>query len=137
MTAASEAWAIAAEVRAAAAAGTAAANVTPGEVRAALGEVYDPCSQAWQRPLSLVDLGLVREVTVDEGGHTTILVSLTVPFCVAVATIMQSVERRVAELPGVAAVTVHIDQTTPWSPDLMTERGRRWLARRRLADRTR
>jgi metal-sulfur cluster biosynthetic enzyme len=105
-------------------------------VRAALDDVYDPCSQAWQRPLSLVDLGLVREVDVDDSGHVTVRVSLTVPFCVAVATIMQAVERRVSELPGVATVLVDIDQDTPWSPELMTDEGRRVLERRRSADRS-
>ena len=141
MTGASEAWAIAAEVRAAATQpcgpGGPGGPPTVDQVQQALGQVYDPCSQAWQRPLSLVDMGLVREVDVDRGGHASIRVSLTVPFCVAVATIMQAVERRVSQLPGITAVTVHIDQTTPWSPDLMTELGRRRLARRRLADRTR
>jgi metal-sulfur cluster biosynthetic enzyme len=136
MIGAAEVWSIAAQFRAAAAADAARAEAV-ANVRAALGEVYDPCSQAWQRPLSLVDLGLVREVDVDEAGHVSIRVSLTVPFCVAVATIMQAVERRVAELPGITAVSVHIDQTAPWSPELMTETGRRRLAEHRLADRTR
>lgn len=100
------------------------------EVRAALDTVYDPCSQAWQRPLSLVDLGLVRDVTAVDG-RVTVRIGLTVPFCVAVATIMQSVERRLSELDGVRAVEVTIDQDAPWSPDLMTERGRALLASRR------
>jgi metal-sulfur cluster biosynthetic enzyme len=131
MTGGSEASATSAGVRAG------EAQATADDVWAALGEVYDPCSQAWQRPLSLVDLGLVRAAEVDRDGCADVRVSLTVPFCIAVATIMQAVEHRVSELPGITAVSVHIDQTTPWSQELMTERGRRTLAARRLADRTR
>jgi metal-sulfur cluster biosynthetic enzyme len=97
----------------------------------ALQRVYDPCSQAWGRPLSIVDLGLVRAVEPRPDGSVRVLVSLTVPFCMAVATIMRAVECRVGEVPGVESVDVEIDQDTPWSPDLMTESGRRFLAERR------
>jgi metal-sulfur cluster biosynthetic enzyme len=108
--------------------------VSEPAVRAVLRDVYDPCSQAWQRPLSVVDLGLVRQITTTDTGQVTVRVSLTVPFCIAVATIMQSVERRVSELPGVTDVTVEIDQDTPWSPQRMTDEGRRWLRHRRSVD---
>lgn len=97
----------------------------------ALDEVYDPCSQAWLRPLSLRDLGLVRAVTVGPDGQATVRVSLTVPFCMAVPTIMQAVEVRVGSVPGVTGVSVHIDQDTPWHPGMMSDAGRAVLAARR------
>ena len=103
----------------------------------ALCGVYDPCSQAWSRPLSIYDLGLVRGAEVDDAGHAHVTISLTAPFCMAIATIMQATELRVGELPGITAVTVEIDTTTPWSPDLITEQGRRWLELRRSSDRRR
>lgn len=105
-----------------------------GMVWTALRHAYDPCSQAWGRPLSLVDLGLVREVAVDGDGRVTVRVSLTAPYCLAVATIMQAVERRAGEVPGVTEVSVQIDTDTPWSQELMTGAGRRWLRQRRAAD---
>lgn len=111
-------------------------DVTVAAVQAALNEVYDPCSQAWQRPLSLRDLGLVRAITVERPGRVTVRVSLTAPFCMAVATIMQAVEIRVGAVPGVTDVTVHIDAETPWSPALMSEAGRARLSARRAADLT-
>jgi len=110
---------------------------TAEAVHAALGEVYDPCSQSWQRPMSVRDLGLIRGVTIDGYGHATVRVSLTAPFCTALAVIMRAVEVRVAEVPGVAGVTVDIDAETPWSPALMTDEGRALLAARRAADRSR
>jgi metal-sulfur cluster biosynthetic enzyme len=108
----------------------------PAEVRSALLGVYDPCSHAWNRPLSVVDLGLVRDVAVDLTGTATVRISLTAPFCMAVATIMQAVEQRVGQLPGISSVHVEIDTETTWSTDLMTAQGRRTLADRRAADRT-
>lgn len=103
----------------------------------ALRRVYDPCSQAWSRPMSIYDLGLVRRVDVDQAGLASITISLTSPFCMAVATIMQATEQRVGELPGITGVHVEIDTETPWSQDLMTEHGRRWLATHRAGDRSR
>ena len=100
----------------------------------ALGEVYDPCSQAWNRPLSVRDLGLVRQVTVADGGRVTVRLSLTAPFCTALAVLMKAVEVRVGAVPGVAAVTVDVDAETPWSPALMTDTGRATLAHRRALD---
>jgi metal-sulfur cluster biosynthetic enzyme len=100
----------------------------------ALADVYDPCSQAWQRPLSLPDLGLVRDVAATADGRVTVRISLTVPFCMAVHTIMQSVETRVGAVPGVTAVDVRIDTETPWSPAAMSDAGRAGLQARRAAE---
>jgi len=111
--------------------------MTRAEIDAALREVYDPCSQAWNRPLSIVDLGLVRAVSMHPAGAVTVRLSLTAPFCMAVAVLMQSVEQRLAEVPGVRTVAVDIDTTTPWDEGLMTEHGRRLLTQRRTHDRAR
>lgn len=102
-------------------------TVTESEIMTALSGVYDPCSQSWQRPLSVVDLGLVRGTEVDDNGRATVRLSLTSPFCMALATIMQSVERRVGELPGVTSVAVEVDPSL-WTPDLMSPEGRTLLA---------
>lgn len=104
-------------------------------VRAALCEVYDPCSQSWQRPMSLIDLGLVRDVAVDDDGQATVRISLTAPFCMAVPTIMQSVEQKVGAVPGITAVKVDLDGGTIWRPELMTDKGRELLAAARATDR--
>ncbi|GGL05753.1 metal-sulfur cluster assembly factor [Streptomyces flaveus] len=111
------------------------ARPLPEGVRTALGEVYDPCSQSWQRPMSLVDLGLVREVTVGDDGRATVRISLTAPFCMAVPVIMQSVEAKVGAVEGVTGVTVELDGATLWSPDLMTDKGRDLLSTARTEDR--
>ncbi|HEY3749798.1 MAG TPA: iron-sulfur cluster assembly protein [Pseudonocardiaceae bacterium] len=102
------------------------------DVVAALDRVVDPCSQSWQRPLSIVDLGLIRRVTVDTRCTARIDISLTTPFCLAITVIMQAIEQRVGEVPEITDVDVHVDPTVVWSIDLMTQEGReRLLAHRR------
>ena len=113
------------------------ALVDAAAVEVALREVYDPCGQAWQRPISIWDLGLVRQVALDGEGRITVRVSLTTAFCVGLTTIMRAVETRLGQLPGVTEVTVDIDAETPWTPELMTAAGRAALAARRAADRAR
>jgi metal-sulfur cluster biosynthetic enzyme len=104
-------------------------------VHAALLDVYDPCSQSWQRPMSLVALGRVRDVAGAGDGHATVRVSLTAPFCMAVPVIMQSIEQKVGVVEGVTGVTVELDGATLWSPGLMTEKGRELLSAARAEDR--
>ncbi|WP_367045414.1 metal-sulfur cluster assembly factor [Streptomyces sp. Je 1-332] len=105
------------------------------QVAEALQEVYDPCSQSWQRPMSLVDLGLVRAVEVDDTGRALVRISLTAPFCMAVPVITRSIERKVGEVPGITGVRVELDGATLWRPELMTDRGRELLAAAREGDR--
>lgn len=104
-------------------------------VTAAVGTVQDPGSQAWSRPLRLTDLGLVSAVTVDPAGHAVVTVRLDPGFLMGLPTIMRALERRVAEVPGVASVHVEIDIRTTWDPGLMSDAGRRELARYRAIDR--
>ncbi|MEV5609114.1 iron-sulfur cluster assembly protein [Streptomyces sp. NPDC052225] len=101
------------------------------QIRNALTHAYDPCSQSWQRPLSLIDLGLIRHITVTPHGHATIRISLTAPFCMAVPTIMQTIEHKTRTIHGITHVTTEIDGTTPWHPDLMTPHGRQLLTHAR------
>ncbi|MET7479242.1 metal-sulfur cluster assembly factor [Streptomyces sp. NPDC005648] len=103
-------------------------------VRAALLHVYDPCSQSWQRPMSVVDLGLVRDVTVTDDGRATVRISLTAPFCMAVPTIMQAIEQKAGAVEGVTGVSVELDGGTLWHTDLMTEKGRALLSAARTED---
>ncbi|MCQ4209144.1 metal-sulfur cluster assembly factor [Streptomyces longispororuber] len=111
------------------------ATATTEQVHTALQDVYDPCSQSWQRPMSLVDLGLIRAVSLAPDGRATVRISLTAPFCMAVPTIMQSIEQKVGAVDGVSDVTVELDGGTLWRPELMTDKGRELLADARADDR--
>lgn len=99
----------------------------------AIGRVDDPCSIAARAPMSVRDMGLVREWHIDGAGTVVITVSPTAPSCILMSSIADGIEQRVAEVQGVAGVRVEVDTVTMWTPDLMSEHGRRTLADRRAA----
>lgn len=81
---------------------------TPDDVRRMLEGVIDPELHA-----SVVELGMVDDVTVDEGGRVRITVALTTAGCPLRAQIKKDVESKVRGLPGVAEVTVAYGEMTP------------------------
>jgi nitrite reductase/ring-hydroxylating ferredoxin subunit/metal-sulfur cluster biosynthetic enzyme len=105
----------AAAIAPAAAPGTPAPNLQEFAVRAALETVMDPEIQ-----LSVVDLGLIREVVV-EPGRTRVQMLLTTPFCPYAPQLTQDVKQ--------AAMSV-VDQPCEveilpdaWSPEMMPDPG--------------
>lgn len=95
-------------------------------VRQALAAVEDP-----EMPVSLVDLGMVREVTVSAGAVVVELVP-TFLACPALWLVESEVKQAVTRLPGVAACDV-VWRPGGWSGADVTEAGRRALARAGLA----
>jgi metal-sulfur cluster biosynthetic enzyme len=98
-------------------------------VRQLLAEVVDPCSTASVLPMSIVELGLVRDVVLDEG-VLAVYLRLTSPSCMMVAYIAKEVIARLGHLPGVTEVRVMPDEGLDWDPSMMdphvaAERSRR------------
>jgi len=96
-------------------------ELTKDEVIEALKEVYDP-----EIPVNIVDLGLVYDIEVSDG-EVAIEMTLTAQGCGMGPYIAQQAEWRVAELPGVEDVEVELVWDPPWSPELITEDGKRLL----------
>ena len=71
------------------------------DIRTRLTVVRDPELQA-----SIVELGMVGPITVDEGGHVTVTVALTTAACPLRATIDRDVRAAVLATPGVHDVTI-------------------------------
>jgi phenylacetate-CoA oxygenase PaaJ subunit len=88
----------------------------------ALGRVSDP-----EYPLSIVDLGIVYGVRVDETGVAHIDVTFTSIGCPAIDMICSDVRDAVRRVPGVAEVRVEIVWSPPWTKQRITDRGRRVL----------
>ncbi len=88
-------------------------------VREALKEVRDP-----ELGVNIVDLGLVYDVSVSEGGVVDVLMTLTTPACPIGPEIEREIRSVLAELPGVEAVNIAVTFDPPWSQDLITEDGR-------------
>jgi metal-sulfur cluster biosynthetic enzyme len=102
-------------------------------IEGAIAKVDDPCSIAARAPMSVRDMGLVREWHIDEHGTVVITVSPTAPSCILMSSIADGISERVAEIDGVDGVRVEVDTVTMWTPDLMSADGRRTLDERREA----
>ncbi|RQG94825.1 metal-sulfur cluster assembly factor [Natrarchaeobius chitinivorans] len=105
-------------------------ETAPAEERAvwdALLTVEDP-----ELPVSIVDLGLVYDVSL-EGGHATVEMTLTYSGCPAREMIVDDVERAVTSVSGVDSVEVDLVYSPPWSTDHITDVGRDELSEWGLA----
>ena len=97
------------------------ATVTTGEILEALKEVYDP-----EIPVNVVDLGLVYDVQVEES-DVNIRMTLTFAGCGMGPYIAQQAEWRIAEVEGVEDVNVEMVYDPPWTPDMISEDGKKLL----------
>ena len=100
----------------------------PGEAAAleeqcheALRDVTDP-----ELPISIVDLGLVYDVTVEDG-HASVDMTLTAMGCPAAQLMTEEVAERLRELDGVDSVDVEIVWDPVWTKDKMTDEGKMQL----------
>jgi metal-sulfur cluster biosynthetic enzyme len=91
------------------------------EVIEALREVYDP-----EIPVNVVDLGLIYTVDVADG-DVHVEMTLTAPGCGMGPYIAQQAEWRIAEIDEVEDVQVDVVFDPPWTPDMITEDGKRLL----------
>ena len=94
--------------------------VTADDVWAALAEIPDPEIPV----ISLVDLGVVKGVAVDNG---TVRVDFTPTFmgCPALEVMQRAMESKIAALGAVPEVNVQLDDS--WSTDDITPKGREKL----------
>ena len=96
------------------------ASPTEAQVWAALAEIPDPEIPV----ISIVDLGVVKDVAVDDGG---VRIDFTPTFmgCPALDAMRLAMEAKVAELGASATVNVRLDDS--WSTDDITSEGREKL----------
>jgi metal-sulfur cluster biosynthetic enzyme len=91
--------------------------ITEEAVRKVLRQVKDP-----ELNLSIVDLGLVYDVAVDEEGDVDIKMSLTSPGCPSGPEIVGDAQRVVQALDGVKNVDVEIVWEPFWTPERIDPR---------------
>lgn len=94
------------------------------QVRERLDEVLDPCSTFTDRPQSIVDLGLVDAVCVDDHAVTVHLLP-TNQLCMYIPHMAEEIESRVCALPPVEAVTVEVVADEVWTRERMTTAAKR------------
>src|SRR5215469_16317678 len=88
-------------------------------VLAALKTVRDP-----EIPMDLVELGLIYELIVKQGGTVYVEMTLTTPACPVAASMPGEVEAAIRAVPGVNDVRVKLVWTPPWGPERMSEEAR-------------
>jgi metal-sulfur cluster biosynthetic enzyme len=94
--------------------------VATEEVRAVLDTVIDPCSAANGTDLSIVEMGLLDDITVQDG-HVAVDLMVTSPMCTMVPYFIKEIRRDVGDLEGVESVAVSADNGLEWMPSMMSE----------------
>ncbi len=100
---------------------TAVTDLTAARVAAALERVIDP-----ELGIDIVDLGLVYGVEV-EGGRAHVELGVTTPACPFSRQLAEDAAAAVLAMPGVEAADVTLCFEPPWSPEMLSERGKRRL----------
>jgi len=92
---------------------------TPEEIWQALDEVHDP-----EIPVvSLVEMGIVRDVAVDTTGRVKVTMTPTFAGCPALHVMREDIVAKLEGM-GVTAVSVETVLSPPWSSDWITLAGR-------------
>jgi probable FeS assembly SUF system protein SufT len=102
------------------------AAFSEGAVWEALKGCFDP-----EIPVNIVDLGLIYDLHIDEaatgGKSVDVKMTLTAPGCGMGPVIAEDARQRVAALPEVTEARVHIVWDPQWSPQMISEAGRKQL----------
>jgi phenylacetate-CoA oxygenase PaaJ subunit len=93
--------------------------ITVDQVREALAGVTDP-----ELPVSIVDLGMVYGIEVDDAGRVAIELTFTSIGCPAMDMLLEDVDLALRALPGVSDVAVDVVWSPPWTKARLTPRGR-------------
>ena len=97
-------------------------TITQEQVVAALRAVFAP-----EIPVNVYDLGLIYGLDIDEQNNIGVTMTLTAPGCSMGPQIAQNAEWRIAEIDGAGDVQVEMVFDPPWTPNLITEEGKKLL----------
>jgi FeS assembly SUF system protein len=89
------------------------------EIVEQLKTVFDP-----EIPVNIYELGLIYDVDIQGGGDVHIKMTLTSPGCPVAGSLPGEVQRKVAEVPGVASADVELVWDPAWNPSMMSEAAR-------------
>lgn len=82
----------------------------------ALRTVFDP-----EIPVNIVELGLIYDIKITEGGLIQVEMTLTTPNCPVAADMPEQVADVVRAVEGVSHCSVELVWSPPWTPDRMSE----------------
>jgi metal-sulfur cluster biosynthetic enzyme len=97
-------------------------TVTSQQVFDSLKQCMDP-----EIPISVVDMGLIYGVNVSADNKVDIKMTMTTRGCPLHETLVSDVKRYVTKVPGVTAVNVEIVWEPIWTPEKMSEEGKKMI----------
>jgi metal-sulfur cluster biosynthetic enzyme len=98
-------------------------TLSPTDIRTAIADVMDPCSLYNGSNIPLLDLGMIRDVTVDDRA-ITIELFLDDPSCVYVSQIMHELGLALEGVRGDRETTFIVVADEVWTPDRLSDRAR-------------
>jgi metal-sulfur cluster biosynthetic enzyme len=96
-----------------------ATDALAAQVREALSLVIDP-----ELGDNIVELGLVYDVSVGNGGVARIVMTTTTRGCPATAYLKDGARDSAWTVPGIESVEVDLTYEPPWTPEMMTPHAR-------------
>ncbi len=97
-------------------------SITENQVRDSLRQCMDP-----EIPISVVDMGLIYGIIVKDDNKVDIKMTMTTRGCPLHDTLVSDVKRYVSKVPGVAGVNVEIVWEPAWTPEKMSEEGKKMI----------
>jgi metal-sulfur cluster biosynthetic enzyme len=85
-------------------------------IEARLERVTEPCSIAFGKPISIVEMGLIERIAVTES-HAEVTLGLTDAACVHFAGLQRFIRDELLELPEIRTVEVRQTLDLLWTPD--------------------
>ncbi|WP_423407194.1 metal-sulfur cluster assembly factor [Heyndrickxia sp. MSNUG] len=92
------------------------------KIRENLKTVYDP-----ELNINVVDLGLIYDIDIPEPRTAKVLMTLTTPGCPLHDSIVSGIKYCVMGMEEIDHANVHLTWEPAWTPDMMTEDGKRML----------
>jgi metal-sulfur cluster biosynthetic enzyme len=78
-------------------------------------------------PLSVVDMGLIYGITIKDDNKVDIKMTMTTRGCPLHDTLVNDVKRYASKVPGVTDVNVEIVWEPAWTPEKMSEEGKKMI----------
>jgi metal-sulfur cluster biosynthetic enzyme len=97
---------------------------TPDWAVRALSGVFDPCCR--EKGISVVDMGLLRSVTVGDG-HARVELLLTSGWCPFAGRVLEEVAAAIESQPQVTTCEVVVVWDEAWTPDRLSDSAHRKL----------
>ena len=98
------------------------ATITSQQIRDSLKQCMDP-----EIPINIVDMGLIYGINVTDDNKVDVKMTMTTRGCPLHDTLVSDVKRYVNMVPGVTGVNVEIVWEPPWTPEKMSDEGKKLI----------